>query len=416
MSVDLPEPPNPEAIPQTAPRLLTEPADGIPPVASAQSAIADVARALSTGSGPVAIDAERAGGYRYDNRAYLVQLRRNGSGTHLVDPIDSGDLSDIAAAIADQEWILHAASQDLACLAELNLRPDQLFDTEVAARLLGKPKVGLAGLAESELGISLKKAHSAADWSTRPLPTDWLRYAALDVEFLIELRDILQLELIELGRFEWAREEFEYVRTAPAKEPRLEPWRRTSGIHRIRSAPGLAIVASLWHARDDLARRRDIAPGRVLPDSAICAAASAAPKTQTQLAALPEFSGRGTRRRIDYWWEAVRAGQETPRAQLPTTSPPQAGPPPPRTWAEKSPDAAVRLAAAKDAIATLHAELGIPVENILSPDAVRRLCWSPPEDRSPAAVTQVLRSMGARQWQVDLTATVLAQAVSQEQS
>lgn len=416
MSADLPEQPDAATGPRSAPRLLTEPAEGVPPVAAAPLEIANVARALSSGTGPVAIDAERAGGYRYDNRAYLVQLRRNGSGTQLVDPIDTGDLSGIAAVIGDQEWILHAASQDLACLAELNLRPSRLFDTEVAARLLGKPKVGLAGLAESELGISLKKAHSAADWSTRPLPTDWLRYAALDVEFLIELRDILLAELIELGRLPWAQEEFEYVRTAPAKEPRREPWRRTSGIHRIRSAPALAIVASVWQARDDLARRRDIAPGRVLPDSAICAAALAAPKTQAQLAALPEFSGRGTRRRIDYWWEAVRAGQDTPREQLPTTAASPTGPPPPRTWTEKSPPAAVRLAAAKKGISALNAELGIPVENIISPDSVRRLCWSPPDDHQSAVVADELRSMGARQWQIDLTATLLAQALSEAES
>ena len=171
--------------------------------------------ALAAGTGPIAVDAERASGYRYGQRAYLVQIRRSGSGSFLVDPVAFDDLSPLADAINDAEWVLHAASQDLPCLAEIGLRPRELFDTELAGRLLGHPRVGLGAMTESVLGIGLEKGHAAADWSTRPLPEDWLRYAALDVEVLIDLRDALAAELDAAGKTEWARQEFAAIVAAP---------------------------------------------------------------------------------------------------------------------------------------------------------------------------------------------------------
>ena len=233
-----------------------------------------MAQKLAAGTGPVAVDAERASGFRYSQRAYLVQLRRAGAGTALIDPIPLGsDLRELDPALAGPEWVLHAASQDLPCLAEVGLAPASLFDTELAGRLAGLPRVGLGPLVEQLLGLSLEKGHGAADWSRRPLPDDWLVYAALDVEVLVELRDVLAELLAEQGKLEWARQEFEAVRTAGPPAPRAEPWRRTSGIHKIRKPRALAAVRALWEARDRLAAERDIAPGRVLPDAAIVDAA-----------------------------------------------------------------------------------------------------------------------------------------------
>ena len=291
---------------------LTHPAEGTPEVVTDAAGLGSLIEAISAGTGPIALDAERAGGYRYSHSAYLIQLRRTGSGSHLIDPTSFNDLAALGDAIGDEEWILHAASQDLPCLAELKMTPAHLFDTEMAARILGRPKVGLAALAESELGLSLAKEHSAADWSTRPLPEAWLRYATLDVELLIELRSILANDLEASGRMEWAKEEFEYLRTAPARAPRTDPWRRTSGIHKVRSARGLEIARRMWVARDEMAQQRDIAPGRVLPDAAISAAAIARPTSRKQLSELPAFTGRGTKRRIDYWWQAAADANATP--------------------------------------------------------------------------------------------------------
>jgi ribonuclease D len=390
---------------------LVEPREGVPePVTTPAGLAAAVAR-LAGGTGPVAVDAERASGYRYGQRAYLVQLRRQGSGTVLIDPIPLPDLSTLDAAIADVEWDLHAASQDLPCLAELGMRPHTLFDTELAGRLLGYEKVGLGAMVESQLGLALEKGHSAADWSTRPLPHSWLAYAALDVEVLVELRDLLEGQLRAAGKLDWAREEFAAVAAAPQPAPRAEPWRRTSGIHRVRGRRALATVRALWEARDALARQRDIAPGRVLPDSAIVAAATANPATADELAALPVFSGRQQLRQLRRWFGAVAAARELPEEALPLSAVPSDGPPPPNRWADRDPDAAARLVAARAGLADLSARVSIPVENLLSPDLVRRLAWSPPADADPAGIAAVLAAGGARRWQVELAAPLLADAV-----
>ena len=201
---------------------LLEPRDGLPAVVSTPDALSKAVLALAHGDGPVAVDAERASGFRYGQRAFLVQLRREGSGTVLIDPVACPDLSALDAALAPAEIVLHAAGQDLPCLAELGYRPRALFDTELAGRLLGFPRVGLAALVEEVLGLRLAKGHGAEDWSTRPLPDEWLRYAALDVEVLVELRDALAGQLEEQGKTEWARQEFAAVLAARPPGPRPE--------------------------------------------------------------------------------------------------------------------------------------------------------------------------------------------------
>src|SRR5690348_11785709 len=265
------------------------PADGVPPVVESERALMEAARAIAAGEGPVALDAERASGYRYGQRAYLVQLRREGSGTWLIDPIACPDLSPLGDAIGGAEWILHAATQDLPCLAELGLRPRQLFDTELAGRLLGLPRVGLSAAVEHYLGLSLAKEHSAVDWSTRPLPEPWLRYAALDVEVLVELRDAVAADLEEQGKTEWAREEFDALLDFEGPPVRVDPWRRTSGMHRVRKRRGLALVRELWQTRDRIAERRDTSPGRVLPDAVIVELANLAPTTAEQITEVREL-------------------------------------------------------------------------------------------------------------------------------
>ena len=144
------------------------------------------------------MDAERASGFRYSNRAYLVQIRRAGAGTVLIDPVSHGGdsvevLAPVAEVLADDEWVLHAADQDLPCLAEIGIRPSALYDTELAGRLANYDRVNLAAMVQRLLGLQLTKGHGAADWSKRPLPEEWLNYAALDVEVLVDLREALSL-------------------------------------------------------------------------------------------------------------------------------------------------------------------------------------------------------------------------------
>lgn len=388
---------------------LLRPADGLPDVVADAQALERTAAAFAAGSGPIAVDAERASGFRYSQRAYLVQLRREGAGSALVDPIPLGsDLSALAPALAGPEWVLHAASQDLPCLAEVGLAPTSLFDTELAGRLAGLPRVGLGPMVEQLLGLALEKGHGAADWSRRPLPEDWLVYAALDVEVLVELRDLLADMLAEQGKLGFAEQEFEAVRTAPPPAPRAEPWRRTSGIHKVRKPRPLAAVRALWEARDRLAAERDIAPGRVLPDSAIVEAAVTAPASPGALAALPVFRGRSQRRLTSYWFAAVDEAAKLPGDALPRSTVPGDGPPPVARWSDRDPEAAARLSAARSALAALSEQWAIPVENLLLPDLLRRICWAPPADGD---VRAALVAGGARPWQVELTGPLLEKAV-----
>jgi ribonuclease D len=259
---DAAEPATVDVVPAREVEPLTAPREGVPPVIETPAALIEAADALAAGTGPVAVDAERATGYRYGQRAYLVQLRREGSGSHLVDPMAVRDLAPLARALEGTEWVLHAASQDLPCLREIGLEPASLFDTELAGRLLGHPRVGLAALLE--VLASLAKEH--------PLPTGrpaapsslWLRYAALDVELLSSLRDALEVQPTT-PVLAWAHEEFRGRLPRAAARAEGRPWRRTPGVHRPASC-ATAVVRSLWERRDDIARRRDTSPGRVLPD------------------------------------------------------------------------------------------------------------------------------------------------------
>ena len=389
-----------------------EPRDGVPAVITDTAALAAYADRLAAGTGPLALDAERASGYRYSQRAYLVQLRREGAGTALIDPIAVPDLTVVQEATAGVEWILHAATQDLACLAEVGLRPSALFDTELAGRLLGRERVSLAALVDSELGQHLEKGHGATDWSVRPLTPAQLRYAALDVELLVELREVMARELAAAGKSEIARQEFEALLDFAPRERGDEEWRRTSGIHRIRKPRALAVVRELWLTRDEIARSRDIAVGRILPDSSIVAAAQAPLAAKADLAALKDFLGRGADRYLSRWWDAVARAQALPPEALPGAAPPPSGPPPPRSWADRDPAAFARLSAARSGLAELAEAMAMPVENLMSPEYVRRLCWTPPEPCDPDAVAAALLSSGARPWQVEATVACLCTALA----
>lgn len=390
---------------------MLEPREGIPPVVATDEALAAVVAAFAAGTGPVAVDAERASGYRYGQRAYLVQLRREGAGSALVDPVGCPDLSSLGAAISDAEWVLHAATQDLPCLREIGMIPTRIFDTELAGRLAGFPRVGLGAMVESVLGFTLEKGHSAVDWSTRPLPEPWLRYAALDVELLVDLRDALEEELDRQGKLGWAMEEFDAIASAPPAPPRKDPWRRTSGMHKVRRRRQMAVVRELWNTRDAVAQRRDVSPGKVLGDGAIVEAALGLPVNLQELTALPGFGHRMGKRQLEQWQAAVDRAKALPDTALPQPGQQVAGPPPPRAWADKDPAAAARLSAARAAVSALADELNMPQENLMTPDTVRRVCWEPPRERTAEKVSAVLAELGARNWQIEQVAPLLTAAV-----
>ncbi|KQV03737.1 ribonuclease D [Microbacterium sp. Root322] len=362
---------------------------------------------LAAGTGPVAVDVERASGFRYSQRAYLVQVFRRDAGVFLFDPPAIGDFAPLQDAIGDVEWVLHAASQDLPSLRELHLEPPVIFDTELASRLLGHERVGLGAVVEDTLGITLKKEHSAADWSTRPLPDSWLEYAALDVLHLIDVRDVLVLELEEQGKTEFAAQEFAATLSRAPKPPREDPWRRLSGLHQVRGARNLAVARSLWQAREAFAQDQDVSPGRLVPDRSLVAAVMANPTSKQALAGIKEFQGRASRTQLDRWWQAIvdgRASEELPRERVPSDTLP-----PPRAWADRNPEADARLKAARPVVEALAEELGMPTENLLTPEYLRRVAWDLPGETAEE-IGAALAALGARPWQIAQTAQKIATA------
>ncbi|MFK3679058.1 ribonuclease D [Microbacterium sp. NPDC090218] len=362
---------------------------------------------LAAGTGPVAVDVERASGFRYSQRAYLVQVFRRDAGVFLFDPPAIGDFTALQEAIGDVEWVLHAASQDLPSLRELHLEPPVIFDTELASRLLGHERVGLAAVVEDALGITLKKEHSAADWSTRPLPDSWLEYAALDVLHLIDVYEVLVLELEEQGKTEFAAEEFAATLARAPKPPREDPWRRLSGLHQVRGARNLAVARSLWQAREAYAQDQDVSPGRLVPDRSLVAAVMANPTSKQALAGVKEFQGRASRTQLDRWWQAIvdgRATEELPRERVPSDTLP-----PPRAWSDRNPEADARLKAARPAVEAVAEELGMPTENLLTPEYLRRVAWDLPGE-TPEEIGDALAALGARPWQIAQTAQKIAAA------
>lgn len=406
-------PPDPEPIEPELPPL--ECPDGLPDLVADEAALAAAVRLLASGTGPLAVDTERASGYRYWPRAYLLQFARAGAGVVLIDPIACPQLGELAAALSDCEWIMHAASQDLPCLTELGLIPNTVFDTELAGRLLNLPRVGLATMVASLLGYSMAKGHSAEDWSARPLPESWLRYAALDVVPLVELRGVLADRLAAAGKDQWAHEEFTAALAAGTAIQRgltPDPWRRTSGIHRVRTPRGLAIVAALWFARDEVARDTDTAPGRILPDSSIVAAGVAEPPTLKRLLGIREFHGRGRDRYRSAWGAALQAAWDTPADELPRKERAAGGPPPNPAWRRRDAAAADRLDRVRAVLARTAAEHDLPVENLLPPQVVRALAWQPPHPIDEGTVREALAGQGARTWQLELTTQSVTAALA----
>ena len=371
-----------------------------PHVIDTDEGLATAMSELSAGSGPFGVDAERSSGFRYSARAYLIQVSRRGGGTHLIDPIAFNGLTELGALLATDEWILHAATQDLACLAEVGLVPTKLFDTELGSRLAGLPRVGLGTVVAELLGLHLAKEHSAADWSTRPIPQDWLVYAALDVELLPDLRDALATLLESAGKTHIAEQEFAHLLTWKPAEPKTDPWRRLSGLQALTTPRHLAVARELWIARDVFAESIDMGPGRTIPDRAIVAAASRLPNSRGALAAIKEFSGRYSRRELARWWEAIERGLTTD--DLPPMRVRGNGLSTPRNWKDRHPDAYARFVCVRETMSNIALASSIPIENLALPEMIRRICYEPPATFEPSAVADWLRDAGAREWQIEL--------------
>jgi ribonuclease D len=396
---------------------LLQPSAGTPEIIDTEESFRNAVEQLTKGSGPFAVDAERASGFRYSARAYLIQIKRADGGLHLIDPIPFGPghklFSDLNDLLNSDEVILHASTQDLPCLRELGINPA----TELAGRIAGLPRVGLGPLLESIMGVSLAKEHSAADWSARPLPKEWLTYAALDVELLIELRNHMYSILEDAKKLPWALEEFASILKAAPAPPRVDPWRRTSGMHKIKRRDQLAVIKSLWFARDEVAAKQDIAAGKLLNDSAIVELAIAVPTNKKEFEKCLRPLGLRARwlENLQLWLDSIATAVSLPEDQWPTMRTNADTLPPIKLWREKFPEKFAPLSHARAAIELIAQENQIPLENLITPEHVRRVCWKPPigatTTLSVSEVEKALTELGARQWQIDLVAPALAAAL-----
>ncbi len=410
-------------------QLLTSPAGGTPSVIETESDFAKAISELAGGSGPIAIDAERASGFRYSARAYLIQIFRRGGGLHLIDPINlqgSTEISKLNLLLETEECVIHAASQDLPCLREFGILPQKLFDTELGARIAGCERVGLGPLCENLLEISLAKEHSAVDWSIRPLRPEWLDYAALDVAVLIDLRDKV-FELLELqGKLDWANQEFGAQLQIQQVKVRNEPWRRTSGMHQIRTRPQMAIIRELWNKRDQIAAEIDLAPGRLLSDSVLIALAKSDVSTKDDFLGLPEAKMKIRndlqQSYIETWLTTYLNSKSLSEKDWPQLRAKSDGLPPIKIWRDKYPLAHAHLTHARHNLNELAVALSLPLENLLTPETLRRICFDngletrhrDPETLLPK-VESYLRASGAREWQIAKSARVIAEALCENE-
>lgn len=396
---------------------LLAPAAGVPQLIADEPAFEKALRELELGTGPFAIDAERASGFKFSARAYLIQIKRQGGGLHLIDPIPFGPnhrlFIELNELLQSDEVILHASTQDLPCLRELGISPKKLFDTELGGRVAGLPRVGLGPLLESLMEVSLAKEHSAADWSQRPLPQEWLNYAALDVELLVELREKVYGLLASANKWEWASEEFQAILDAPPPPPRVDPWRRTSGMHKIKKRNQLAIVRALWTVRNEIAQEVDISQGRLLSDAAIVEIASVAHvktlKTKKDLERALRPLGLRARwmENAATWISTISDALALAEDQWPQARTDSDSLPPIKIWRERFPEKYAPLTHAKALLLAKADELSIPLENMITPEYIRRICWNAPKGE----VAQALATLGARSWQIEIAAPILESAL-----
>ncbi len=182
---------------------------------------------------------------------------------------------------------------------------------------------------------------------------------------------------------------------------RVDAWRRTSGLHKVRGRRALGAVKAMWELRDEIAEQRDVTPGRIVPDSAMTRPPPPHPPcrpTATTLMALKGFHGRGADRYSSRFAAVLREVAELPESDLPARTPRSDGPPPPRAWADRDPVAARRLVLAREAMAALAEEHDMPVENLLTPDSLRRVLWAPPASRDPEELASEVAAVLIAAW------------------
>lgn len=378
------------------------------------------AEQLAAGRGAFAVDTERASAFRYDDRAFLVQVYRRDAGTFLFVPEGHRSaLSDALSPVLNgAEWILHAANEDLKSLAHLGLAPGTLFDTELGSRLAGFDRPNLAAMVQYFVGVELEKGHGHEDWSTTPLPDTWQEYAALDVVHLNDLAEALAEYLDAQGKLAIAGQEFAHLvdgAEAAAKAPQ-KTWRDVKGVSTLYKPAALQVARTLWNVRDDIGRSEDVAPGKVLSNEALVAIAKGQPSSAAQLREIAR-TRRMSRQDARDWFSHVEAALAHDASSWPTPVPtPASALPNKSVWEREYPRSFRALQVARESLANTAAELDMLPEVLLQPRALRKTMWVAPDDGarwSVNAAAERLTEAGARPWQVEVAAPLIARAQEQ---
>lgn len=348
----------------------------------------------------VAVDTEAAGYHRYFDRLSLVQLSSRDE-NFLVDPLAVDDLGPLAELLEDPaiETVFHDADYDLRILdRDAGLAVAGLFDTQIAAAFAGERSLGLGAQVERWLGIKLPKEYQRADWAERPLKEGMKEYAATDTAHLPELRDRLRERLVELGRLEWAEEEFRRREGTRWTEPEgdgREAFMRMKG---ARDLPprGLAILRELYEWREDVARERDRATFRVLGNQSLLQMSATPPRDAAALASVRGISPGLAQRRGDELLAAVRRGLAVPDGELPRF-------PRPQRW-ERDPEVDARADALRAARTRRAEELDLDPGFLMPRATLDAVARANPADREA-----LLAVPDVRRWQVEaLGDTLLA--------
>lgn len=358
----------------------------------------------AAGAPTVALDCEAAGFHRYTDEVALLQLATR-DGTWVVDPLavdPSPVLRRLLTGADAAEMTAHGADFDLLLLErDLGIRPARLFDTQIAAALLGEEKLGLSDLLESTLDVRLPQSHQRADWARRPLPEGWVEYAAADTHHLLGLRDALEARLRERGRWEWATEEFDRLRRV-RRDDDDDDGDPASAVKEARDlAPReLARLRGALRWRDAIARRRDRAPFRVAPKSALLRAARQRPETVRELVGMKGMNEGLAREEGPDLLAALDEADRIPEEEVPPLPEPERGPGRPTR------DEQQRIRRLKDVRNRTAGELGID-RGVLMPNRVLgRIARENPEDRTALGAVEEVRG-----WQVELMGDPLLDAL-----
>jgi len=339
----------------------------------------------------LAVDTEGASFHRFVDRVYLLQLS-TASVTALFDPLTVGPLDRLGRMLADRaaEVVFHDADYDLRLLhQDYGWHPTHLFDTRVAAQLLGIRVFGLAALLQRYLGLKLDKKHQRADWSMRPLPPDMRDYAAQDTMHLLELRDALARDLEGAGRWSWAEEEF-----ARIEGTRWENGDASDAFLRIKGARDLtrrqlAILRELVLWRDDVAREKDRATFRVAGNEALLETARRAPRTREDLAAIKGMPRGMAERQGEALLAAIERGLAVADDKLPRF--PRA----PR-W-DRDPDFEQRVNRLREVRERVARDLDLDPGFLISRERLEVVAR-----RKPASLEDLRAIPEIRNWQVDV--------------